>query len=300
MARVVVVHGIGQEFLGPEQMRRDVVPALRDGVLLAGSPAPTAEDIACAFYGDLFTEPGTRSDDLPPWDEWDVEEGLEAELLDAWRQAAEAAEDTDADGEERAAGAGEPAGTRGVLGHVASRALRVERVRAALDALAGTRFFGRVSDRLLVLALRQVRRYLTEPALRAAAQDRVAAAVGPDTRVLVAHSLGSVVAYETLCARPDLPVTDLVTLGSPLGLRGIVFDRLVPAPVDGTAGWPGGIRRWTNLADRGDLVALPDRLAPRFGPGVSDQRIDNGTRMHDLARYLSAPRTGTAIARGLG
>ncbi|MGO4634904.1 antibiotic ABC transporter ATP-binding protein [Streptomyces sp. 2RAF24] len=297
MARVVVVHGIGQEFLGPEQMRRDVVPALRDGVLLAGSPPPAAEDIACAFYGDLFTEPGTRSDDLPPWDEWDVEEGLEAELLDAWRQAAEDAED--GAGAEDGAEA-DAAGTRGVIGHVASRALRVERVRAALDALAGTRFFGRVSDRLLVLALRQVRRYLTEPALRAAAQDRVAAAIGPDTRVLVAHSLGSVVAYETLCARPELPVTDLVTLGSPLGLRGVVFDRLTPAPVDGTAHRPGGIHRWTNIADRGDVVALPDRLAPRFGAAVSDQRIDNGTRMHDLARYLTAPRTGTAIARGLG
>ncbi|MGW7309249.1 antibiotic ABC transporter ATP-binding protein [Streptomyces sp. NPDC054835] len=289
MARVVVVHGIGQEFLGPAQLHRDVVPALRDGVLLAGSPPPAAEDVGCAFYGDLFTEPGTRSDDLPPWDEWDVEEGLEAELLDAWRRAAEDPE-----------GVGDPAGTRGVLGHAASRALRVERIRAGLDTLAGTRFFGRVSDRLLVLALRQVRRYLTEPALRAAAQDRVAAAVGPGTRVLVAHSLGSVVAYETLCARPELPVTDLVTLGSPLGLRGIVFDRLAPAPVDGTARWPGGIRHWTNIADRGDVVALPDRLAPRFGPAVSDQRIDNGTRMHDLARYLSAPSTGTAIARGLG
>lgn len=298
MARVVVVHGIGQEFLGPEQMHRDVVPALRDGVLLAGSPPPDPEDVVCAFYGDLFTEPGTRSDDLPPWDEWDVEEGLEAELLDAWRQAAE-----DPAGSSAADSAADPAEdvlTRGVLGHAASRALRVERVRAALDALAGTRFFGRVSDRLLVLALRQVRRYLTEPELRAAAQARVAAAVGPDTRVLVAHSLGSVVAYETLCARPELPVTDLVTLGSPLGLRGIVFDRLAPAPADGTAAWPGGTRRWTNIADRGDVVALPDRLAPRFGTAVSDQRIDNGTRMHDLARYLSAPKTGTAIARGLG
>ncbi|MFF9843905.1 antibiotic ABC transporter ATP-binding protein [Streptomyces sp. NPDC013740] len=290
MARVVVVHGIGQEFLGPEQMHRDVVPALRDGVLLAGSPPPAAEDVVCAFYGDLFTEPGTRADDLPPWDEWDVEEGLEAELLDAWRQAAE----------DPAESSTEAVATRGVLGHVASRALRVERVRIALDALAGTRFFGRVSDRLLVLALRQVRRYLTEPELRAAARARVAAAIGPDTRVLVAHSLGSVVAYETLCAHPELPVTDLVTLGSPLGLRGIVFDRLAPAPVNGAGAWPGGTRRWTNIADRGDIVALPDRLAPRFGTAVVDQRIDNGTRMHDLARYLSAPRTGTAIARGLG
>ncbi|WP_369146137.1 antibiotic ABC transporter ATP-binding protein [Streptomyces sp. R44] len=285
MVRVVVLHGIGQEFLGPEQMRRQAVPALLDGVGLAGHTPPAADEVGCAFYGDLYFEPGTRSDEVPPWDEFDVEEGLEADLLDAWWQAADPAW-------------GAEAGTRGAAGFVASRALRSERVRAALDALAGTRFFGKVSDRLLILALKQVRRYLTEPSLRAAAQERLASLIGPDTRVVVAHSLGSVVAYETLCARPDLPVTDLVTLGSPLGLRGIVFDRLTPTPAQGKAAWPGSVRHWTNLADHGDIVALPDRLAPRFG-AVRDLRVDNGTRMHDLARYLSAPKTGAAIARGL-
>ncbi|WOX22475.1 antibiotic ABC transporter ATP-binding protein [Streptomyces solicathayae] len=286
MARVVVVHGIGQEFLGPEQMRGTAVPALLDGVHLAGHAAPAAEDVDCAFYGDLYLEPGSRSDDLPPWDEFDVEDGLETELLDAWWAAA----DPERGAEE---------GTRGFAGFTASRALLSERVRAALDALAGTRYFGKVSDRLLILALKQVRRYLTEPDLRAAAQERVASRIGPDTRVVVAHSLGSVVAYETLCARPDLPVTDLVTIGSPLGLRRIVFDRLAPLPVDGRACWPGAVTRWTNLADHGDIVALPARLAPRFGDTVTDDRIDNGTRMHDLARYLSAPKTGAAVARGL-
>ncbi|MFG2330331.1 antibiotic ABC transporter ATP-binding protein [Streptomyces sp. NPDC048604] len=286
MARVVVVHGIGQEFLGPEQLRSAAVPALRDGVLLARHEPPPPEDVDCAFYGDLYTEPGSRSADVPPWDEFDVEEGLEAELLDAWWAAADP---------ER----GEEEGTRGIAGYAGSRALLSERVRSALDALAGTRYFGKVSDRLLILALKQVRRYLTEPDLRAAAQERVAARIGPDTRVVVAHSLGSVVAYETLCARPDLPVTDLVTIGSPLGLRRIVFDRLAPAPADGRAAWPGPVVRWTNLADHGDIVALPAQLAPRFGDAVADDRIDNGARMHDLSRYLSAPKTGAAVARGL-
>ncbi|MER5886910.1 antibiotic ABC transporter ATP-binding protein [Streptomyces sp. NPDC001941] len=291
MARIVVVHGIGQEFLGPEQMRGAAAPALRDGVRLAGAPPIPDEDVACAFYGDLYHEPGTRSGDLPPWDEGDVEEGLEEELLAAWwRAAAEADPAVDGPDED---------GTRGLVGFGASRALHVQRVRAALDALAGSRFFGKVSDRLMVLALKQVRRYLTEPALRAAARDRVAAEVGPDTRVVVGHSLGSVVAYETLCAHPEWPVTDFVTLGSPLGLRGVVFDRLAPSPADGRGAWPGPVARWTNVADRGDVVALPDRLAGRFGERIADQRVDNGTRMHDLARYLAAPKTGAAVARGL-
>lgn len=78
MARVVVVHGIGQEFLGPEMMARDAGPALRDGVRLAGGPRMEPQDVACAFFGNVYFEEGTRSLDLPPWDETDVEEQLEA------------------------------------------------------------------------------------------------------------------------------------------------------------------------------------------------------------------------------
>lgn len=285
VARVVVVHGVGQEFLGPELMCQQVGPALRDGVRLAGGPPIQPDDVACAFYGDLYFPPGARASGLPPWDEHDVDE-LEAELLAAWWSAAVEVDPAVPD----------PAGTRGALGFVASRALLSRRVRAMLDALSGSRFFGAVSDRLLILALKQVRRYLTEPELRAAVRARVADEIGQDTRVVVGHSLGSVVAYEVLCANGT--DADLVTLGSPLGLRSVVFDRLSPAPVDGVGTFPGGVRSWTNVADRGDIVALPGRLAERF-PGVLDRTITNGVRMHDLPRYLTAPKTGRAIAAGL-
>ncbi|MFB7608988.1 antibiotic ABC transporter ATP-binding protein [Streptomyces gardneri] len=287
MAKVVVVHGIGQQFLGPAQMHREVAPALRDGVRLADGPPPAAEDIACAFYGDLYFEKGTRSADLPPWDETDVEDGLEVELLMAWWEQAALVDPAVLPPEQE--------GTRGLLGFGVAQMLRFELVRSALDALAGSRFFGKVSDRSLIFTLKQVRRYLTEPELRLAAQARVADEIGDDTRVLVAHSLGSVVAYEALCAHPEWPVTDFVTLGSPLGLQGIVFDRLLPGPVDGVGGWPGPVRRWTNVADPGDIVAVVNELATRFGDGVRDEQITNGTRMHDLTRYLSAPKTGAAI-----
>ncbi|MFF4348343.1 antibiotic ABC transporter ATP-binding protein [Streptomyces sp. NPDC001530] len=291
MARVVVVHGIGQEFLGPELMGRDVGPALRDGVRLAGGPRLEPEDVACAFYGHLFFEQGTRSLDVPPWDETDVDEGLESELLQAWWEQA-ARIDPEVLGPDAAA-------SRGPVGFGASRLLLSERVRAALDALSSSRFFAKVSDRLLIFALKQVRRYMTEPELRRDAQARIAGEITEETRVLVAHSLGSVVAYEGLCAHPEWPVTDFVTLGSPLGMRSVIFDRLQPQPTNDVGSWPGGIARWTNMADRGDIVALAGQLAPRFGGQVQDAWVTNGMRMHDLLRYLTAPRTGRAVARGL-
>ncbi|MFD5334624.1 antibiotic ABC transporter ATP-binding protein [Streptomyces hawaiiensis] len=291
MARVVVVHGIGQEFLGPELMGQDVGPALRDGVRLAGGPRLEMGDVTCAFYGNLYFEAGTRSLDIPPWDETDVDEGLEIELLEAWWEQASRIDP--------AVLGPDAADSRGVVGFGASRLLLSERVRTALDALSASRFFAKVSDRFLVFALKQVRRYMTEPELRRQAQASIADEITDETRVLVAHSLGSVVAYEALCAHPEWPVTDFVTLGSPLGMRSVVFDRLEPRPTKDVGCWPGGIERWTNIADRGDIVALADRLGPRFGNRVVDASISNGTRMHDLLRYLTAPRTGTAVARGL-
>ncbi|MDX8141691.1 hypothetical protein SK854_06190 [Lentzea sp. BCCO 10_0061] len=285
------MHGVGQEFRGPETMHQLAGPAVRDGVRLAGGPRLQEDDIDCAFFGDLFFAPGSRSWDLPPWDEYDVDGELELELLEAWW--ARAAELDDA-----VWGPDRPGG-RGVVGYVASRALLVQRVRAALDALSASRFFAGTSDRLLIFALKQVRRYMTEPQLRLDVQARVAQEVREDTRVIVGHSLGSVVAYEALCAHPEWPVTEFVTLGSPLGLRSVIFDRLEPPPVDMVGSWPGGIERWTNVADPGDVVALVNTLASRFGPRVTDVPITNGVQMHDLRRYLTAHATGAAIAAGL-
>ena len=99
-------------------------------------------------------------------------------------------------------------------------------MQGALRALSGSRFFAALGERALLGDLRQVRDYFHEPEIRQQARQRVSEAVGDDTRVLVGHSLGSVVAYEALCANPGWPVRMLVTLGSPLGIPNLIFDRL--------------------------------------------------------------------------
>ncbi|WP_330279285.1 antibiotic ABC transporter ATP-binding protein [Streptomyces sp. NBC_00056] len=294
MARVVLVHGVAQQFEGPELLSLRLGAALRDGVKLATGTVLQPEDVACAFYGNCFIEPGTRSNRLPAWDEHDVEDGLEAELLDAWwRQAAEIDDGVEPADED---------GTRGPAGYAASRLLLSRWVRERLNALTQARFFQPVSERMLIGELKQVRRYLDEPPVWQAARAAVAAEISADTRVVVAHSLGSVVAYEALCENPDWPVTDLVTVGSPLGLP-VIHRRLSPLPVEGRGAWPGGVVRWTNVADPGDIVALVGALAPRFvsgpGEGVADRRITNGVRMHDFERYLTAQTTATAVAAAL-
>jgi len=280
MTQIVLVHGIGQEVKGPGTLLADLYPALSDGLALAGSEiAP--DKVSMAFYGDIFRRPGQRDLGSPEPDASDVTDPLDYALLLAWWKEA---------------GCAEP----NVPGpHDPVRLRTPYPIQQALDALSHSKFFAEISERLLILSVRQVRRYFSEPAARTAAQARVASCVTANTQVIVAHSLGSVVAYETLCAHPEWTEIALVTLGSPLGIRNLIFDRLQPAPTAGKGHWPPAVTQWTNIADRGDVVALVKELSPSFGTGVSDVLVHNGAKAHDARPYLTARETGQAVAAGI-
>ncbi len=274
---MVGVHGIGKQVLGEETLRSAWAPALADGLRRAG--AGQQADLAMAFYGDLFRPAGQLlAVGDPRVTAADVEPGFEEELLAAWW--AEAARS-------------DP----GVVPPGADTLVPTPRsVQAALRALSGSRFFAGLALRAMVLDLKQVRRYLTDPALREAARQRVLDALGDDTRVVVAHSLGSVVAYEALCARPGHGVRAFVTLGSPLGVPHLIRDRLLPPG----GVWPGGDGLvWTNLADEGDVVALVKDLRPAFGQRLRQGIVRNGAHAHDASSYLTDRLCGAAVAAGL-
>jgi hypothetical protein len=276
--------------MGEDSLAGQWVPALRDGMRRSGwseEQLPVDREFRFAFYGDLFRPAGRRLAVGDPWltasDATDFDQEL---LVDWWRGAAES----------------DPR-----VVHPDARTLvrAPGSVQAALRALSGSMFFAGLADRALLFDLQQVRRYMTDPKVRKAAQDRVAVAVDGDTRVVVGHSLGSVVAYEALCAHPEWPVRALVTLGSPLGIRNLIFDRLVPQPVAGDSGelqgaWPGAAESWVNVADAGDAVALVKDLRPLFGARVGYYPVANGSHAHDVRPYLTAAQTGAAIAAGLG
>jgi hypothetical protein len=283
MARVVCVHGVGKQVLGERSLLRDWWPALADGVTRAEAAWVPAGDVAMAFYGDLFRPRGELlAVGDPFYGATDVEPGLEQALLLAWWYEAAAVDD-------------------GVAPPEGDTLVRVPgSVQAGLRQLSRSKFFAGVALRALVCDLKQVCRYLLEPDLRRAARVRVTALIGPETRVVVAHSLGSVVAYEALCAVPGHPVRALVTVGSPLGIRNLVFDRLDPAPRGGQGQWPGSEGLvWTNVADSGDVVALEKDLRGRFGDRVRNVLVHNGAHAHDAASYLTDKLTGVAIAGGL-
>ena len=294
--RVVCVHGIGKQLDGEQTLLSQWRPALQDGLTRADATGLLADaEVGMAFYGDLFRPPGQQlAVGDPYFRASDVEPGFETELLLEWWNAAAAAEP-----QVVAPGADTLARTPGS-------------VQAALRALSHSRFFGGLALRTLVFDLKQVRCYLTDPGLRAAARARVTRLIGPDTQVVVGHSLGSVVAYEALHAldasAPSVGPEDarghrlraLVTLGSPLGIPNLIFDRLQPAPGGGRGAWPGGPGlAWTNVADAGDVVALVKDLRPAFGDQLTGYVVHNGAHAHDARAYLTDRLTGAAIATGL-
>ncbi|GAA4323679.1 hypothetical protein GCM10023086_49600 [Streptomyces venetus] len=125
-----------------------------------------------------------------------------------------------------------------------------------------------VVEKTVRLLFPEVARYFA--AGRVSVRERVRAALlRHRPEIVVAHSLGSVVAYEVLhelASRVDVKL--LLTLGSPLALPHAVFHRLDPAPRDGAGEKPPGVRRWVNVADVGDFVAVPKGELARVFTGV--------------------------------
>ncbi len=126
----------------------------------------------------------------------------------------------------------------------------------------------------------------------------------PRPKVIVAHSLGTVILYDVL-SEPvfaGFKVDLLVTVGSPLSI-GNIQQRLRggagrPNPV------PRPIRAWSNFADRFDPVALEATLRDEFDPPrdfAVDESVNNAARNnHDLPGYLSVGIVRSTIANAAG
>lgn len=120
----------------------------------------------------------------------------------------------------------------------------------------------RISKAFLEAFVADTAAYFFKPGMRAKIQDRLRAVLPPvgTPFTLVAHSQGTIVAFEVLATREGHDVREFVTVGSPLGIQEIQ-DHLIPKPLV----VPKAVQRWHNFADPLDPVALDKGLRDDFG-----------------------------------
>ena len=196
------------------------------------------------------------------------------------------------------------------LGAWPRRALRfVHRVGDALPFL-GRRFASAPIRRLMHEATRYLKnRDGVGAEVRASVRANLATAWAAGERVLIlGHSLGSVIAFDTLWElthvdRTNGEVSVLVTLGSPIATH-IVQRSIKGAGERGAARYPHNIRRWVNLAARSDTTALQPRVKPRYREMLDLELVDSiedyvefdnyfrgslGLNPHEAYGYLAQP-----------
>lgn len=274
MSQWVGVHGIGKEYQGRNQILDRWIPALTDGLEWA-TKRRRQVDLDLAYYGHLFRRAdagrpgkGSRADTDAAF----LADVDEEELADLRAAVAEIVPPADLAAAEAAAAV------------AASKERLWVPVGVASLIGAAERRFPPTSGVLFLGTLRQVRRYLRDPSVKAEV-DQITGDAAAGASVLIAHSLGSVVAYEFLRQHPGHSVKLLLTLGSPLGLR-MVRDQLPP-------GDPG-VARWVNIRSPRDPVTAAGNLR-RWYPGAVGRTADNGFDAHSAERYLCCKATGLAL-----
>ncbi|GEA89727.1 hypothetical protein [Cellulomonas cellasea] len=307
MAQVVLVHGIAQEQIGADRLEGEWTTDLASGV--RATRRPGAHEVAdrlvrswrhgdggaltvrMAFYGDLFLDETAQGPNASlrglSTEQIAVAEALATEWL---ARAASRSGHPDRDRAAMELRSLEAApGDQGLHHRTAASAIR------AASRVPWLAYLGMgVAQSCVNHSLRQLTAYLTDPILRVRAQDRIHEWVGNETEVIVSHSLGTIVAFEYLHAHPEVKLRLLLTLGSPLSLRSIVYERLTRRT------YPDNVALWVNLADRNDLVAADPDLLPGFGEGAdgrlrSTLTVDNGAKPHEARFYLTKAQTASPL-----
>jgi pimeloyl-ACP methyl ester carboxylesterase len=141
--------------------------------------------------------------------------------------------------------------------------------------------------------------FLSDPRKRCASEQRLADALDRANRegrpvILVAHSLGAVVAYDYLSARRETGLVDrVVSVGSILGANEL-RRLLIGGDSTDTFGMPTSVKAWFNVRNDGDGLAatLP------FGKDILTAPPADEPDRHEMVSYLRGQAGAGAILGG--
>ncbi|MGW5960958.1 hypothetical protein [Methylorubrum thiocyanatum] len=287
---LVLIHGRSQGGRDPGELRRIWLDAFRDGLGANAESILDGVEVRFPYYGDALDAWIARADGRAsgtPRGDGDTLTGDPQLLEFQSRVAVEILARHGIDAQAEAA-------RLGGSGHTAPAPRSPEWVQAIfriLDRLPGA------TGAFISAVMRDVHLYLNNPGAR---RD-VDAIVTPEIRgrcIVVAHSLGSVVAYRLLKAATDCEVPLFLTIGSPLGI-GPIRESVTPRR------FPAVVKTWTNAFDDRDDVALYPLGRGRFPvepqhPIEDISGIDNRTENHHgIVEYLNKPIIAKTIATAL-
>lgn len=287
--KLVYIHGRDQQDKIPAAMEKEWTDALKTGLSKQQLTLPEETEIIVPFYGDLLRDLLAQLEDQE-----DIEGLVARGSLN--------------DSEEIA--------FYKLLKEIADQAgITPEQIDELDDANLKER--GWEHHRPVLLLLRAIDRYtgigagqikqktydvfcyLTYDGIRRQVNELVKAAIPKEPVVVVAHSLGSVVAYNILYdLSAEYTITKLITVGSPLGVKWI--KEKIKTPLKMPPRITGG---WFNAFDRRDIVALNELNAGNFNispPIVNFHGVNNFTEnRHGIAGYLSDPTIAKVIFEAL-
>ena len=145
-----------------------------------------------------------------------------------------------------------------------------------------------ITRRITRTLLKDVHEFLFVEERRKAMRESLLARLrtGGGPFVVIAHSQGSMVAYDVLSSLPaDRFSIDLfITIGSPLGLQEVQDQLKVITGQPRGLAVPACVKRWVNVADPLDPVCADKQLAGDYTP-------TNGVRVRDVLRWnVDSPR----------
>jgi hypothetical protein len=279
MSDIVAIHGIFMNRRSRAEMTRVWGDAMVHGLENIRYPRAGSLEVEYAFYGHLYNDGKAAAG--ASYQLSDLEPGLEQEFFLAIGGAAEedVQENNDAeDGQTQKVWLPDPL----------QRALRQIERHGIFDGVAAT------SIRLV----KQVGRYFQDQGFAQQVREELSAAMETKPRVLVAHSLGSVIAYDWLRRQSATSLTTFVTIGSPLGFRGI--RRALHPDLDISLPPVPGVLTWVNIAAAEDAVATVKKLDGLFEGKVTDHLARNRRRTaHSAAVYLQNVHTSMALKAAL-
>jgi hypothetical protein len=295
---LVLVHGRSQERKDATALKKEWLDALGAGLAKSNLALPIPEtQVRFPYYGDTLSDldkgksPGDAAKVIVRGDETDAaEKKFVLELLEEIRRQNGITE------EQLAEVAGQEVLERGPLNW--------PWVRATLQAL--DRFVPHSSSPTVALFTHDVYVYLTNSGVRQTIEDGISQAITPGVEtVVVAHSLGTIVAYNLLRReghKRNWKVPLLVTVGSPLAVTAIRRTLKTLAPTR----TPECVGAWLNAMDSRDVVALYPLDRANFPIDPPDPAIENKTDVqnstdnrHGIRGYLDDNVVASRIHQAL-